>query len=42
MHGVPPSGKTWLLHMAEEGDDKNGEEQEVDLLKGTVELFALF
>lgn len=42
MHGVPPGGKTRLLHMAEEGDDKEREEQEVELLKETVELFALF
>lgn len=42
MHGVPPGGKTQLLHMAEEGDDKEHEKQEVELLKGTVELFALF
>lgn len=42
MHGVPPGGKTPLLHMAEEGDNKEREEQEVELLKGTVELFARF
>lgn len=42
MHGVPPGGKTQLLHMAEEGDDKERDEQEVELLKGCVELFALF
>lgn len=41
MRGVPPGGKTQLLHMAEEGDDKGREEQEVELLKGPVELFAL-
>lgn len=39
MHGVPPGGKTQLLHMAEEGA---GEEQEVELLNRTMELFALF
>lgn len=42
MHGVPPGGKTQLLHMAEEGNDKECEEQEVELLKGTMELFAPF
>lgn len=42
MHGVPPGGKTQLLHMAEEGADEAHEEQEVELLNRTVELFALF
>lgn len=41
MHGVPPGGKTQLLHMVEEGDNKEHKEREVELLKGTVELFAL-
>lgn len=42
MHGVPPGGKTRLLHIAEAGDNEERKEQEVELLKGTVELFALF
>lgn len=42
MHGVPPGGKTQLLHMAGEGDNKEHEEHEVELLNRTTELFALF
>lgn len=42
MHGVPPGGKIQLLHMAEEEDNNEWKEQEVELRKRTVELFALF
>lgn len=43
MHGVPPGGKIQLLHMAEEEEDYNEwKEQEVELRKRTMELFALF
>lgn len=43
MHGVPPGGKIQLLHMAEEEEEDNEwKEQEVELRKRTMELFALF